>query len=289
MRQQFDIAGGTFPGYHHIGTSGQMLGDRNQDAWGWAAGENYLVVSVHDGCSGKDEERLRSELGSLAASRMFPQILAELLEAGIFSWKKALSLYVERLQLITQALVGSDIKSRAQIVSRYLMFTTVAAVVTPETTTIASLGDGYFVVNGGALQRIGPFAKNKPPYVGYLLYDSQHPKDQLVFEVRAALPTSELESLLIGSDGIGEFASHENTNLPGKSRTVGALSQLWTDDSLYRTGGDPDEQAFLPRLRPVNSAVSKLRRSGGTITDLDYFPPLIEDDYTAVVVRRKKS
>lgn len=286
MLDQFRVAAGTFPGYHHLGTT-SVIGGRNQDSWGWAAGSGYLILSVHDGCSGKEEERLRSEFGSIGGAVIFPQVCAELLDQNAFSWESALALYVNRLQLIATGLVGNNIRKREELIRRYMMFTTVAALITPESTTVASLGDGYFAVNG-EFQRIGPFPGNKPPYVGYLLYDSHHPKDQLTFKVRAEIATHELDSLLIGSDGLGELAELADTSLPGKSRLVGAISQLWTDDLLFRSP-NPDDETFVPRFRAIQQSASKLRRQGNTITDLDFFPPLIEDDFTAVVVRRKKS
>src|SRR5262249_3817036 len=63
--------------------------------------------------------------------------------------------------------------------------------------------DGVTVWNGER-HRLGPFPHNEPPYLGYALAPRRRP-DGLRLQIDRTAPADELESLLIGTDGVAEL------------------------------------------------------------------------------------
>lgn len=91
----------------------------------------------------------------------------------------------------------------AGAVREQLLFTLVGAVVGPEETALFALGDGLLELNGRPFP-LGPFPGNQPPYLGYaLLPQALHgfSPEELQLQIRARLPTSEVRSLALGTDG----------------------------------------------------------------------------------------
>ncbi len=207
----FELAGGSVAGADHVRT-----GRANQDAFTWRRGERALVAAVCDGCgSGR-----HSEVGAKLGARLLTDAAARLLDAGApageaSTWSRVRRDLLAQLRLLANAMGGS----LTDTVADYFLFTVVGVAVTPAQTVIVAAGDGLFAVNGVARQ-LGPFPGNQPPYLSYDLVGDE-PGPPLAIEAR--LPTAEVGSVVIGTDGA--------VDLPAGELSVHALC---TDPRLFR-------------------------------------------------------
>ncbi len=74
------------------------------------------------------------------------------------------------------------------------LFTIVAVAMTRDDAAVWALGDGAYIVDG-QLHRLGPFADNEPPYLGFDLLDDVRPAH---FD---ALPAS-VRTIAVATDGV---------------------------------------------------------------------------------------
>ena len=115
------------------------------------------------------------------------------------------------------------------------------------------------VINGERTQ-LGPFPNNEPPYLGYALLPGgleRGASERLSFEVHRSMAASEVQSLVLGTDGAVELEAIAERS----------LSQLWSDDRVFK-----NSDMVRRRLAVLNRGP----RNG-----------LLSDDTTLVVVRRK--
>jgi hypothetical protein len=252
---RLEIAGGSVCGREHV-----RVAKGSQDAFCWTRSERALVAVVSDGCgSGR-----HSEVGAKLGCRLLVEAVARRLGQGgkvcdAALWRSARSEVLAHLRVLACAMGGG----LNQVVSDYFLFTIVGAAVTPGLTALFAIGDGIFAING-EVTHLGPFPNNCPPYLGYgLLAEGDREEDELA--PRVLLPTSELDSLLLASDGADALLA-----LP--------LSDFWTCDSFFA-----NRDAMRRRLAVLNREVvtadwerRRLNRSGGQL----------DDDTTVVVIRR---
>jgi hypothetical protein len=149
--------------------------------------------------------------------------------------------------------------------------------------TIFSLGDGVFAVNGTVTQ-IGPFEGNFPPYLGYGLTGSSitdaNPR-LLEFQTYSIVPTSEVHTVLVGTDGLVEFIAKESYTLPGQEKQLGPLSQFWEEDRYFR---NPDMLRRALSLANRTFVHANMREGQTTLVEYGLLP----DDTTIAVARRRK-
>jgi hypothetical protein len=265
----FEIAGGTVTGSAHV-----HAGRKNQDAFSWAKAGPDLVAVVCDGCSGAPY----SDVGAAIAARLIvrsaaallgtsarPDHLLERVRADVLQRLRSLA---EAMSIEAHGVHGEGGPGEAtryrRTVGDYFLFTTVGFVLHDGAATTFSLGDGLVVVNGARTQ-IGPFEGNEPPYLGYsLLDDGRTPK---TFDVGPTLPASELDSLLIGTDGVLDLeaiADRREAGEGGEGGAVAPLRQFWEEDRFFQ---NPDM---------VRRRLTMIGRGRG----------LLPDDTTLVVLRR---
>ncbi|MGZ7039042.1 MAG: protein phosphatase 2C domain-containing protein, partial [Thermoanaerobaculia bacterium] len=194
-------------------------------------GERMAAV-ISDGCGSAP----RSEVGAAIGARVFAQ---ELLKHGS-DWDAASHAALERLAEIARAIGGSF----EDTIRDSFLFTIVAAAIGEIETTILSCGDGVFAVNG-ITTTIGPYPGNAPPYMGYALLGGN-----VRLRVERTLPTSHLQSLILGTDGAAQLE----------------LAMLTADDRLFRNRDAVRRTLFAMTRRP----------------------PLLHDDTTLVLLRRTK-
>lgn len=193
----FAIAGGRICGTEHIRT-----GRACQDAFAWQRAGACLVAVVSDGCgSGR-----HSEVGAILGARLWVAALADLVRSDDDSgqalddqlatriWPEVRRRVTTQLDALCAAMGGS----RAETVSQHFLFTLVGALVTPTHTLVYSLGDGAFAIDG-QVREIGPFADNRPPYLGYDLLENR-----AVYPVvtHACVATEDITSVILCTDGI---------------------------------------------------------------------------------------
>ncbi|OGZ09462.1 MAG: hypothetical protein A3D67_02565 [Candidatus Lloydbacteria bacterium RIFCSPHIGHO2_02_FULL_51_22] len=272
--QGFRIAGGSVPGTAHT-KPGQPGWVNNQDAFVWHTEKGYLVAVVCDGCSSAPH----SEVGAKIGAQLFSRTLSRNI-----SFTGTTSLVTDDLR-VTQKHVGDDIVSLAkrmsegriekeyqQILADYFLFTIIGVVITPDETTVFSLGDGVHAINE-RVEVIAPYENNAPPYLVYAHMPAVTYPGSLDVHIRMTVPTKDVQSVLIGTDGVADFVAAATSPLPGKTEVLGPLSQFWTDDKFV---GNPD--AIRRRLAIANREWVE----SGHIKK-----GLLPDDTTLVVIRRE--
>jgi hypothetical protein len=279
---EFQIAGGSVPGTEHT-KPGKPGWTNNHDAFHWCQTGNCLVAVVCDGCG----SGAHSEVGSKISARLLTLALFKAAEQYVdqmmrqpdvkieIGWERAKTHVLSHISVLAAAMG----ESFSQTINDYFLFTMVGTVVTPRNTFLFSMGDGVFVINGEVVE-LGPFPNNAPPYLAYnltgsTLTDTQ--PDLLKIMVNRVVPTSELQSLLLGCDGALDLIAAADKKLPHREDVIGGVDQFWLDDH-YFTNSD----AVRRRLALINKegaeavAGGKPRVTGG----------LLPDDTTLVVIRR---
>ena len=183
------------------GTSHRSVGRNNQDAWTAHAEPDLLLAVVADGCSSSP----RSEVGAALGARWLaewvptylryerdPLALIDLVRTGL-------------LEYLTAAVDGlrPGTRDRVKSIQELFLFTFLVAVVEPDRALCFGLGDGLCAVNG-TVTVLDPGPDGSPPYVAYELIRGALEKDPgpLRPQLLHAGPASELESLLIATDGL---------------------------------------------------------------------------------------
>lgn len=168
--------------------------------------------------------------------------------------------------------MGDDL---AAVIAEHLLFTAVAAVVTPGFTAVFSIGDGVVAINGN-VRVMGPFPGNQPPYLAYELLDAGALQPMVL---HALCSTDEIDSILLGTDGVVELLAHGAARMPDRSDAGAGLEQFWTEDHYFRNADAVRRCLWLMSRDPVRGDRAQSERSpaGG----------LLDDDTTIIAIRRR--
>jgi hypothetical protein len=243
MTTEFDIAGGTVTGREHV-----TIGRNNQDAFCWSATPEATVAVVADGCgSGR-----YSEVGAQLGARLLTEALRARAawldgDAPVAALERIRVSLLSRLRGLAKGMGGSF----RQVVGEYFLFTVQAFVIAPRWTTVFGIGDGVLAWNGE--HRRLTATNNAPAYLGYGLLGDPGSESAPHFEVHAVLATSAVQSILVGTDGMGEAPS---------------IAEFWNDDRYY--------------ANPYNVGRRFVQWNRA------HKPGLLPDDTTLVVARRAR-
>ena len=297
MKDLFEIASATVTGLNH-----ETAGKNNQDAYSLIATKELITAVVCDGCGSSPFSEFGARFGARRIARIIHNVCANYvafqsyrLSSGI--WRENLarihSWTLQNLRKLAEETAeivpkppdykgyGENIINWRRSILDCFLFTVVGVIVTPFDTLIFSLGDGTYAVNG-AIRQLGPFEQNAPPYLAYNLLGSEIKIESPYsrFELQEFMATEDVESILIGTDGVVDFMAAGERCLPGREEIVGPLRQFWEDDRFFK---NPD--MLRRRLAMVNKTSlkpdwneKKMVRTSG----------LLPDDTTLVVLRRKK-
>lgn len=195
LHKQTRAGAGTIRGAHH-----SLRGQNNQDAFVHWRGPELAVGVVCDGC------------GSAPASEVGAQVLAHVVahQARDLAPEHdiATSAFLDGLSEAVCARLRAAVEGLGlpleYCVHTWFLATIVGYLVTPKTTLIFAAGDGYARVND-TLHVLGPFADNAPPYLAYRLLGNQTGLSPV-----ACLPTAQLHTVVIASDGASELLVDTN-------------------------------------------------------------------------------
>ncbi len=276
IRPDWEIAAGTIVGRDH-----RRINKNNQDAHHVIALPHAIVATICDGCGSGPY----SEVGAQIGARMLTaEIIRELgnqpatPDTDGSRINRALSRAAQTLLAQICLLAKNMGGSFSQTINDYFLFTVIGTVITPEFTVLFSLGDGLIGINGEVAQ-LGPFPGNYPPYLAYeLVRDESQPHFSPL--INRLLPTSQVQSLILGSDGTFEFSTNANRNLPGSNEILGPLDQFWYDDRYF---ANPDNLR-----RRLTLANREMKTANWHTQKLDIEHGLLSDDTTIVVIRRTK-
>jgi Protein phosphatase 2C len=273
-----EIAAGTVTGRDH-----SFVGKNNQDALAFLQNDHVTIAIVCDGCgSGNNSEvgaqkGARVLVGLLAkAVQIFGEIVISEPEYVLESVRqRALDIFAHEIDVL------SGDMSRTETVNDYLLFTVVGTLITRWGCVTFSVGDGVIAVNG-QISKLGPFPENEPPYLLYGLGKttlSETDPQLLRFNIHRIISNlNDFDSILIGSDGVGELIEREHRHLPGSQEIVGPLEQFWKDQAYFL---NPDK--VRRKLALINREVTRADWAKRT---LRREPGLLSDDTTLVTIRR---
>lgn len=255
MTGAFEVAAGSIVGREHV-----AAGKNNQDAFCWIQTPEATIAVVSDGCGSAKHSEVGASLGSRLAAEALRKHVHRLA-----AWPPSCVLEYVRLELLAalRELATAMGGSLAQTLNDYLLFTVVGAVVSDAISFVFTLGDGVVVVNGAT--DVLSYPGNQPPYVAYGLTGSAMPEAER-FQVRRCLPTAELSSILIGSDGVTDLMR------------TGDLSPFWEDARYFR-----NPAALTRRLTLLNR---ETQRALWDERRLERHHGLLPDDTTLVAIRR---
>jgi len=292
MKGTFEIAGGSVAGRDHA-----MVGRNNQDAFAWYQDDDVTIAVVCDGCS----EGPHSEVGANLIARGMVYAIRDILAKPVIeadhrdvpedilldlpeeldtALSEARDEVVSTMHDLAMSGIAGSLDDMPRFVRDHLLATTVGCIIARWGTAVFSIGDGVYAMDG-AVTQIGPFPGNEPPYLAYDLVPKSALRRSMAlqFQVHTIVPTENLSSVLLGTDGVGDLIAAADRNLPGKDDLVGPLAQFWTDDRYFR---NPD--MVRRRLTLVNREA--VRVENGMVART---PGLLPDDTTLVAIRRKPS
>lgn len=268
MQALFEVAAGSV-----IGKAHSRAGKNNQDAYYWQWQHESLLAVVCDGCGSS----AHSEVGACLGARLVVQAVGRQLQRQQFPcWT---TLHRELLAQLQELALwcGED---GVAIAREFLLFTVIGVVVTPMTTVVFAHGDGVIAVNG-MVQHLGPFPHNAPPYLADALLPSSRSRAMAApWQILHTLPTSLVQSVLIGTDGLEDFLRATDRQLPGRPPGIGPLCQFWKEARYFRNPDMVRRTLALANREVLTPDWEQraLRRHEG----------LLQDDTTLVVIRRRQ-
>lgn len=268
----FEICSGSVTGKEH-----RRLWKNNQDALCLEILPECIVGIVCDGCGSQPQSEVGAQLGASLIARNIAATLLRL-RPGRVAWLRTLEVARRQSLLQLRALLRGKIVA-SQKVEEMFLFSIFGFAIMPQFSAIFSLGDGIYALNG-RVKQIGPFEDNAPPYLGYELFENPpFPLAQLRFQIQELILTSELQSLLVGSDGCQTFLENAEKQIPGKEEILGSLAQFYADDRYFN--------GYLPtnRLKLANRESIK---GDWQNQKLLIEQGLLDDDTTLIALRRKK-
>ncbi len=293
---QFELAAGSVPGRRHLGSGNLLSGKNNQDAMGFLAKQECIILTVHDGCGSTPH----SEFGARIGATLLPIVIAEELrnhgapkvECKSF-WESVKVKMLERIESIISLCCPGEMGSeaRSNFARNHFLFTALGALLTEELTIVFGIGDGAFAING-KLTTIGPFPDNAPDYLCRSLVSRAEAPD---FVVHARIRTELLETLVIGTDGMQDLVNAATKRIPGKARIVGDLDQLFLQEFLFSSFESDTVNDSVPLdsltgwLRQINSEVTKLSFDEDQNPIIKRDEGLLPDDTTLMALKRSRA
>lgn len=261
--KQFEIAQGGVIGRDH-----RLTPKNYQDGRCLYQNEDFTVAIVTDGCGSSLHSEIGAQLGAKLMCRYLANECQRVGSSDQIQWSRVL----QNLRSTMHGLARELGESLSQVVMEYLLFSIVGVVISKSEAIFFSIGDGVIVIND-EVNVVEPMEGNQPQYWAYQLVESNL-NDAGVSEEMTffrSMPTEELNSFLIGCDGISDLISVQDKTLPGLNETIGTLSQFWEEDHFF-TNSDMVSR----RLRLVARDWPKKSPQ----------PGLLPDDTTLIVGRR---
>jgi len=278
MIQEFEVAGGSIIGKDHL-----LYKKNNQDSYYWSFSEKALVGIVCDGCGSTVHSEVGSNIGARLIAEAIEKLLQELDRCNTLSeisspafWDCVKNDVLLRFRTLANAMGGDLFKT----VNDFFLFTAIGFIITPKHSVLFAFGDGVIIQNG-EMVKLPQFPDNKPPYIAYagLVKSSFQEEDPLALNFFSRyVATKDLKSLLIGTDGVNDFLSSQDKNIPGKEELLGPISQFWEDNAYFK-----NSDQIRRRLALASRDFSKIDWEERRVKKE---PGLLPDDTTLVVVRK---
>ena len=312
---KIQVASASIPGSAHLGQSTVLIGKNNQDAMRvspelgpsriWTGENGPLIALVSDGVSSAPD----AEVGSKLAVRLynttltrelmrFQTILVKMMDEGLklksdplpkSFWDRVDNNALAPLSTLMMAL-GPDDSGFRRTLNDLFIFTMLGLVHSEKfgTWIFGPKGsDGVFSING-EVTILTPQLGNKPisPCYRFVPNEFQEQPDLMQTVVHKYLPPGELESFVIGTDGLEHYIKAEGKKMPGRDEVVHPLSAFWEDEEFYN--GDSLQLYFRQlntescRLHKPTPDEEKLGKKAKLLRE----GRLLLDDTTVIIGRR---
>lgn len=273
-KSKWQIAAGTTAGKEH-----RLTNRNNQDALAVVSLPNVTVATICDGCGSEQYSEVGARIGAIILTHELATSLnTTLAEADPEGRHVKRALERATLSLLSQiCLLAKNMGASFSLqMKNHFLFTVVGTIITPELTTIFSLGDGLFGVNG-VIEKLGPFPGNYPPYLGYELVRGDD-QPHFALQINRVIPTEDVQSLIIGSDGVFDLLDNAGRKLPGMNEILGPIDQFWSEDRYFTNPDNLRRRLTLANreMKTVDWANRRVETEHG----------LLNDDTTIVVIRR---
>lgn len=257
--EDFEIAGGSIVGKDHL-----FSRKNNQDAYAFWQDEDHIVGIVADGCGSSPY----SEWGA----RYGVNMLMNNIKHGIGSYRyfpnRNVEMFLPQISYLKydmDRMISSMANtSQDKIIEDHLLFTLMGFIVAPEETIVFAIGDGVYIVNGNPVTV--SFKGNAPLYLAYSLLPWY--KENMNFKILHTIPTEELQTLIVGTDGLTDFTPED------------PVDQFVEQDKYFK---NPD--AIRRKLFLLNQTRYNVDWDNRTF---DVNNGLLSDDTTLIALRRKK-
>ncbi|MBP6256616.1 protein phosphatase 2C domain-containing protein [Patescibacteria group bacterium] len=220
-----------------IGASHRKKGGNNQDSYTTYCDDTLFIGLISDGCSNKDNPYSRSDVGSA--------LLCEFTTSSILSLRHQIgnetffqTLFLDVCDRI--ALHLSLIEQPERYASKYLQATLLGCIICDNQVWIFSCGDGLYFLNG-TQYTILPQEGNSPVYLAYKFtpvlpntLSSETLDRELRFHVQQSICMDEVDSVLLGSDGLQELIDAHDQIIHVRNEPIGEINQWWTKDLYFR-------------------------------------------------------
>lgn len=284
----FKITSGSVIGRSHI-----RLGINNQDAHAYHVCDDGFVAVVCDGCGSGAFSEVGATMGSKIITNMLRDFIKTytlsarnkshlLTDIEVFKKHAVLELCKIKRQLvsfITNTAAIMDADDFINMVIDHFLFTIVGAVSIYPFGVIFSIGDGCYALNEKLIM-IPPCESNSPPYIAYNTI-ANHVKEEVLsrsanFEICEMFNTEDLDSLLIGTDGVMDIEEAAENRIPGKEELVGPVNQFWNNEKYTK-----NSTAITRRLTQIKRHHSRVKNGW-----LQHEQGHLSDDTTIILIKR---
>jgi hypothetical protein len=256
-----------------IGTMHDQMGRNNQDYGTAIVDEKFAVGAVCDGCG----STMTSEVGATLCGQLAVEFLAFQMRGPYnLSEEEDVTLFLHQIyNFIRDRIINilgpfqsyDDIFLK--LIQNNFLFTLVGFIMDKDYTIVFSIGDGYIRVNDEVLSIKEP--DNMPTYLAYSLTPERDKWDTEP-KIRFWLPTEQIKSLIIATDGMDDFVRCAGVPLPGKIQEYApTLEDILANDSYFTAPAKL--QRLLAKMNPITRPSA---RSHG----------LLKDDTTIIMARR---
>jgi len=249
-----------------IGREHARVGRGNQDGVALHRNGELVVAAVTDGCSSGRYSEVGARLGAAHLAGWVPQLWRRLggaASAPAELAREATDALLAYLYTVSGGLKPGGPDELSQVVADYLLFGFLCAVVDEERAVVFGIGDGVYSVNGASTV-LDPGPENAPDYLAYRLLGIRGRRIQA--RVHCCVPTAELSSLVIGTDGLVDLLARAAEPLK---------------DGAPQGGLEQFEKGALYLKNPV-----QVQKRLTVIGDLNRH---LSDDTTLALIRREEA
>lgn len=273
LNTQFEIAAGSVSGRDH-----RTALKNSHDAYYWEATPGILVAVVCDGCGSGEHSEVGAKLGArLVAKQVMrwfsndPKKFTLLgIEHGLIQVRRSV---LAQIQVLADQMSGSF----SETVGEFFLFTIVGAIITSDDAITFGAGDGVVVVNGSPMT-LGS-GNNRPEYLSYGLVETDNNVTPFLKKFTWN-KTGDVNSILLGTDGVRDLTKAAEKAIPGKEEKVGPLEQFWRDDKYFK-----NPFSIQRRLALANRTTHRIDYEKKVAVEEHGHLP---DDTTVLVIRRKE-